>query len=218
MALEFSILRLSTCFVGCCFVFDILSGLTAFLYLSNWFRFCWALCFDKKNFKFISLLALKFMLCMKPRLRNPLGVLNCFVRLHCQGRDDMRMDERLMQFLRATNEVLSTAKPAGRSRRLAVTPFAITPLGPRLGLVQWVPNTVPLFQVSSCSRLQTLYPRPWSTTGSGAVDARHRPSLPNVFLPKASNPYTIDPGLSLTHWVWCSRCPTPCLSSRCVSA
>jgi hypothetical protein len=57
------------------------------------------------------------------------------------------MDERLMQFLRVTNEVLS-AESSSAARRLAITPFAVTPLGPRLGLVQWVPDTVPLFQVS----------------------------------------------------------------------
>lgn len=56
------------------------------------------------------------------------------------------MDERLMQVLRAANAVLAAA-PAAAWQSLAATPFAITPLGPRLGLLQWVGGTVPLFQV-----------------------------------------------------------------------
>jgi serine/threonine-protein kinase SMG1 len=58
----------------------------------------------------------------------------------------MRMDERLMQVLRAANGALAAAPPAAR-QPLAATPFAIAPLGPRLGLLQWVGGTVPLFQV-----------------------------------------------------------------------
>ncbi len=58
----------------------------------------------------------------------------------------MRMDERLMQVLRAANGMLAAA-PAAARQRLAVRPFAITPLGPRLGLLQWVDDTVPLFHV-----------------------------------------------------------------------
>ncbi len=68
------------------------------------------------------------------------------IPIFAQGRDDMRMDERLMQVLRAANGMLAAA-PAAARRRLAVRPFAITPLGPRLGLLQWVDDTVPLFHV-----------------------------------------------------------------------
>ncbi len=73
------------------------------------------------------------------------------VRRAVQGRDDMRMDERLMQVLRAANGALAIA-PSAAVRRLAVTPFAIAPLGPRLGLVQWVLDTLPLFQVGQAVR------------------------------------------------------------------
>lgn len=73
------------------------------------------------------------------------------VRRAVQGRDDMRMDERLMQVLIAANGALASA-PSAAVRRLAVMPFAIAPLGPRLGLVQWVPDTLPLFQVRQAAR------------------------------------------------------------------
>lgn len=63
-----------------------------------------------------------------------------------QGRDDMRMDERLMQVLRTANSTLAAA-PEAAHRSLHAMPFAITPLGPRLGLLQWVEGTMPLFQV-----------------------------------------------------------------------
>jgi PI-3-kinase-related kinase SMG-1 len=89
-----------------------------------------------------------------------------------KGRDDLRVDERLMQFMRASNALLSTdqdmppaaaAPPAravapasaaaaavagwlGRSKQpLRVRPYSITPFGRRAGLVQWVRHTTSLY-------------------------------------------------------------------------
>jgi hypothetical protein len=88
-----------------------------------------------------------------------------------KGRDDLRVDERLMQLMRASNALLATgdacagaaAGSAGQSpasaaaaaaagwyggRRnapLRMRPYSITPFGRRAGLVQWVRHTTSLF-------------------------------------------------------------------------
>ena len=66
---------------------------------------------------------------------------------YTQGKDDMRMDERLMQVVRLADALMG-ADAATASRDLHARSFAMTPLGPRLGLVQWVEHTMPLFQAS----------------------------------------------------------------------
>ncbi|GLC49196.1 hypothetical protein PLESTB_000192700 [Pleodorina starrii] len=64
-----------------------------------------------------------------------------------KGREDLRMDERLMQVLRAINAMLQ-ADPAAAARGLSsVRCYSVTPLGPRAGLIQWVPATTSLFAV-----------------------------------------------------------------------
>ncbi|KAK9805272.1 hypothetical protein WJX72_010214 [[Myrmecia] bisecta] len=63
-----------------------------------------------------------------------------------KGREDLRMDERLMQFLRVANSILRT-DPASQLRALHARHFTVTPLGPRTGLIQWLDNTVPLYGV-----------------------------------------------------------------------
>ncbi|GLI61976.1 hypothetical protein VaNZ11_004542, partial [Volvox africanus] len=64
-----------------------------------------------------------------------------------KGREDLRMDERLMQVLRAINVMLQ-ADPTAATRGLAtVRCYSVTPLGPRAGLIQWVPATTSLFGV-----------------------------------------------------------------------
>jgi hypothetical protein len=88
-----------------------------------------------------------------------------------KGRDDLRVDERLMQFMRASNALLATedacaGAPAGSAGQvpasaaaaaaanwyggrtdapLRMRPYSITPFGRRAGLVQWVRHTTSLF-------------------------------------------------------------------------
>ena len=58
----------------------------------------------------------------------------------------MRMDERLMQVVRLSDSLMRS-DAAAAAASLHTRPFGMTPLGPRLGLVQWVDHTVPIFQV-----------------------------------------------------------------------
>ncbi len=55
--------------------------------------------------------------------------------LFLQGREDLRAEARLMQLLRACHAALQHPSD-GREGGLAVHCFEVTPLGPRLGLVQ----------------------------------------------------------------------------------
>ena len=61
-----------------------------------------------------------------------------------QGREELRLDERLMQLLRCSNAVLRGCSVSA-SRQLHARTFGVIPLGPRTGLIEWVEHTVPLF-------------------------------------------------------------------------
>ncbi|KXZ49313.1 PI3kinase-like protein [Gonium pectorale] len=63
-----------------------------------------------------------------------------------KGREDLRMDERLMQ-----------SDPAAACRDLpSIRHYSVTPLGPRAGLIQWVPATTSLFAVFRSWQVATL--------------------------------------------------------------
>ncbi len=59
------------------------------------------------------------------------------------------------QVLRTVNAMLA-ADPAAASRGLCARPYGVTPLGPRSGLIQWVPHTTSLFAVFRSWQAATL--------------------------------------------------------------
>eukprot|EP00727_Mastigamoeba_balamuthi_P005946 m51a1_g1971 hypothetical protein (2243) ;mRNA; r:1089871-1097869 len=63
-----------------------------------------------------------------------------------KGKEDLRLDERVMQFLGVANELLASRKET-RGRRLRTRTYCVTPLGGQVGLIQWVEGAVPLFSV-----------------------------------------------------------------------
>lgn len=63
-----------------------------------------------------------------------------------QGREDLRMDERLMQFLHVANLLQSDAGPAAASPGLRARVFSVTALGHKTGLLQWVDGTAPMYE------------------------------------------------------------------------
>ncbi|GAB4817948.1 hypothetical protein N2152v2_004994 [Parachlorella kessleri] len=62
-----------------------------------------------------------------------------------KGKEDLRTDERLCQFLRAAGHALGSS--GGAAGRLELPSFQVTPVARRAGLVQWVENTVPLYEL-----------------------------------------------------------------------
>jgi PI-3-kinase-related kinase SMG-1 len=65
-----------------------------------------------------------------------------------KGREDLHLDERIMQFLTIVNQLLSRHKQT-RSRQLHARHYAVIPTGASSGLIQWVDNTTPLYAVFS---------------------------------------------------------------------
>ncbi|KAK1929182.1 Serine/threonine-protein kinase SMG1 [Phytophthora citrophthora] len=63
-----------------------------------------------------------------------------------KAREDLRLDERIMQFLRVTNDFLQ-ADVAAAARDLSAQNYSVIPLSRNTGLIQMVPDVVPLFQV-----------------------------------------------------------------------
>ncbi|CAL8462813.1 g2346 [Coccomyxa elongata] len=63
-----------------------------------------------------------------------------------KGREELRLDERLMQLLRFSNAVLR-GSGVSALRQLHVRTFGVIPMGPRTGLIEWVEHSVPLFSL-----------------------------------------------------------------------
>ena len=63
-----------------------------------------------------------------------------------QGQEDLQLDERLMQMLHSANAGLR-ADEASAYRGLCARTFAVIPLGPTTGLIEWVDHSAPLFGI-----------------------------------------------------------------------
>ena len=61
----------------------------------------------------------------------------------CKPKDDLRKDARMMEFMTAVNRLLHK-NPNCRRRQLAVQCYAVTPLDQECGLIEWVPNVMPI--------------------------------------------------------------------------
>jgi PI-3-kinase-related kinase SMG-1 len=64
-----------------------------------------------------------------------------------KGREDLHLDERIMQFLRVLNGMLKEDRHTRTFASLRARHYAVLPLGPRSGLIQWVQNVTPLYSV-----------------------------------------------------------------------
>ena len=74
-----------------------------------------------------------------------------------QGKDDMRADQRLMQMVRLADSLMQADRRAA-GKELHTRPFGMTPLGPRMGLVQWVEHTLPIFEGSRAATASATEP------------------------------------------------------------
>jgi PI-3-kinase-related kinase SMG-1 len=125
-----------------------------------------------------------------------------------KGRDDLRVDERLMQFMRAANALAGRGAAAGLGSgagarlagggsgggpALALRQYSVTPLGPRAGLVQWVRGTLSLYalfrqwQAAAAARLAAVAaarraaegaPPAGAAGAAGGNEAEAAPPLP----------------------------------------
>ncbi|EKX55373.1 hypothetical protein GUITHDRAFT_51733, partial [Guillardia theta CCMP2712] len=63
-----------------------------------------------------------------------------------KGREDLHLDERMMQFLSIVNHFMRQDR-ASHARCLRARHYAVIPVGPRSGLIQWADGTIPLFGI-----------------------------------------------------------------------
>ena len=94
-----------------------------------------------------------------------------------KGREDLHLDERLMQFLRVANGLLQSST-ATRSAGLRARWYSVTPLAGRVGLIQWVSDTVSLYGLF----------RAWQQRQQG----RHQVMVDAIKQGEAVNPLDFD--------------------------
>ncbi|CAK7329774.1 unnamed protein product [Dovyalis caffra] len=63
-----------------------------------------------------------------------------------KGREDLRLDARIMQLLQAINGFLRSSS-AARRHLLDIRYYSVTPISGRAGLIQWVDNVVSIYSV-----------------------------------------------------------------------
>ncbi|KAL5562538.1 hypothetical protein UlMin_032285 [Ulmus minor] len=63
-----------------------------------------------------------------------------------KGREDLRLDARIMQLLQAINGFLHSSSDT-RSRSLGIRYYSVTPISGRAGLIQWVDNVISIYSV-----------------------------------------------------------------------
>eukprot|EP00698_Gefionella_okellyi_P011424 TRINITY_DN3007_c0_g1_i3.p1 TRINITY_DN3007_c0_g1~~TRINITY_DN3007_c0_g1_i3.p1 ORF type:complete len:2699 (-),score=548.83 TRINITY_DN3007_c0_g1_i3:24-7613(-) len=83
-----------------------------------------------------------------------------------KGREDLHLDERIMQLLSIINQFL-VASPRACARQLQSRHYAVIPLSSQAGLIQWVNDAHPLFSVYKSYLSSTVAP---GTTAPRAVD------------------------------------------------
>lgn len=63
-----------------------------------------------------------------------------------KGREDLRLDARIMQLLQSVNGFLQSSS-ATRRQSLGIRYYSVTPISGRAGLIQWVDNVVSIYSV-----------------------------------------------------------------------
>jgi hypothetical protein len=89
-----------------------------------------------------------------------------------KGKEDLHLDERIMQLLTTVNQFLQKDTPS-ETRGLCTRHYAVIPLGRTGGLIQWVDRAVPLFHVYS----EFHRHRPRNMSGTDGFDAEPTTSL-----------------------------------------
>lgn len=63
-----------------------------------------------------------------------------------KGREDLRLDARIMQLLQAINGIMHSSS-AARKHLLAIRYYSVTPISGQAGLIQWVDNVISIYSV-----------------------------------------------------------------------
>jgi DNA-dependent protein kinase catalytic subunit len=60
-----------------------------------------------------------------------------------KGGEDLRLDERIEQLFGAMNDILASDRRCS-ARHLSLMTYAVVPLTPKLGWIEWLPDTIPV--------------------------------------------------------------------------
>ncbi|XP_042417816.1 serine/threonine-protein kinase SMG1-like isoform X2 [Zingiber officinale] len=90
-----------------------------------------------------------------------------------KGREDLRLDARIMQLLQAINNCLSSCDDT-RGRELTIRYYSVTPISGRAGLIQWIDNITSIYSVYKTWQINT------QMTQISAADAVNVSNLPAV--------------------------------------
>ncbi|XP_030522831.1 uncharacterized protein LOC115735623 [Rhodamnia argentea] len=66
-----------------------------------------------------------------------------------KGREDLRLDARIMQLLHAIDSLLHSSRTT-RSHLVGIRHYSVTPISGRAGLIQWVDNVISVYSVYKC--------------------------------------------------------------------
>ncbi|BBN09596.1 serine/threonine-protein kinase SMG1 [Marchantia polymorpha subsp. ruderalis] len=91
-----------------------------------------------------------------------------------KGREDLRLDARIMQLLHAVNGMLQAHSPT-RRRGLSVRYYSVTPISGRAGLIQWVNNLTSMYGVFKSWQLRVQAAQ---LASSGALNTPNPPAVP----------------------------------------
>ncbi|XP_057992028.1 uncharacterized protein LOC110665069 isoform X4 [Hevea brasiliensis] len=93
-----------------------------------------------------------------------------------KGREDLRLDARIMQLLQAINGIMDSSS-ATRKHLLAIRYYSVTPISGQAGLIQWVDNVISIYSVfkSWQNRLQLAQ---FSAMGPGTGKNSAPPPVP----------------------------------------
>ncbi|PRP88184.1 hypothetical protein PROFUN_04007 [Planoprotostelium fungivorum] len=73
-----------------------------------------------------------------------------------KGNEDLHLDERMMQFMKIVNQILSLDKETYR-RGLVARKYTVIPLSHRSGLIQWVEGAPPLYSIYKNDQMRHLH-------------------------------------------------------------
>ncbi|KAK1275660.1 Serine/threonine-protein kinase TOR [Acorus gramineus] len=90
-----------------------------------------------------------------------------------KGREDLRLDARIMQLLQAINSFIHSDTQTN-SQSLAIRYYSVTPISGRAGLIQWVDNVMSIYSVFKAWQ-HRVHLAQLATTG---VDSVHQTVLP----------------------------------------
>eukprot|EP01083_Nonionella_stella_P219786 786922_1 len=111
-----------------------------------------------------------------------------------KAREDLHLDQRIMQLLSVANRFLRSPNPSGPSstpsrRELRARTYAVVPLHARVGLIRWVDHATPLFDVvrvwQDRARAATVKPK-------GASESAARSSVDETAVSKKGAVLTDD--------------------------